>query len=324
MNKTKTLFLSLFFLILSPFVMGQTILKMTTLASAVTTSSTTQIPLTSATGVTATSTVLFVADGAGEAMFVNSVPTNGTTVGVTRGYQSLGKARPHASGALVFIVPLSNGVVPINTVQPTGSCTRSNITYLPVISVGLAGTAAVISDCVGGVWVNGNIAPQGNTPYNLLFPNSGGTAYTSLNTSGTTLSATTMYCTEIDMPFSKLVTGIGILNGTTATTNNHLVALYDATGNLIANSATAGVLASGASTYQNIAFTAQYYLVGPAQYFGCMQTNGATATVRMIVSGTQDTYLTKGVTSQTFGTIPSTITVPTTFTTVVGPYELIY
>jgi hypothetical protein len=129
-----------------------------------------------------------------------------------------------------------------------------------------------------------------------------------------------MYCSEIDLPANKLVTGLGVLNGTTVGTDNHLVALYDATGNLIANSAVAGVVAASASTYQTIAFTTSYYLVGPAQYFGCLQTNGTTATVRMIVTGTQDTFLTKGVTSITFGTIPATITVPTTFTTAVGPY----
>src|ERR1039458_5782101 len=72
--------------------LGQTILPMTTLSAAITTSSTTQVSLTSATGVVATSTVLYIADGGtGEAVFVNSL--SGTTAFVTRGYQSLGKAR---------------------------------------------------------------------------------------------------------------------------------------------------------------------------------------------------------------------------------------
>lgn len=311
-------------LLMASMSFGQIILTHTTLSSAVTSSSATTIPLTSATGVTATSTALFVADGAGEAMFVNSV--TGNNVGVTRGYHSLGKARPHLSGALVFIIPLGTTGYPaaLNSVVPSGSCTRSNVSYIPVISAGLGGAAAVISDCVGGVWVNGYTTAQNNLPFRIPSPNTGGTAYTAINTNGTTLAATTMYCSEIDLPFNKLVTGLGVLNGTTATTDNHLVALYDATGNLIANSAVAGVVASGASTYQNIAFTTSYYLIGPAQYFGCLQTNGTTATVRMIVTGTQDTFLTKGVTAMTFGTIPATFTVPTTFTTAVGPYWEIY
>lgn len=295
---------------------GQTILVHTTLASAVASSSTTTVSLTAATGVVATSTMIFVADGGGEAMFVNAV--NGTTLSVTRGYQSLGKARPHASGALVFIFP-SNAIESLNYVQPSGSCTRSNVLYLPVISLGLAGAETVISDCVGGVWVNGITTAQGNSPFRIPVPNSGGTAYTSL-AAGTTLAATTMYCTEIDLPFNKLITGLGVLNGATVGTDNHLVVLYDSTGNLVANSAVAGVLAATASNYQLIAFTTSYYAVGPAQYFGCLQTNGITALVHTIQTGTQDTYLTKGVTAQTFGTIPATITVPTTFTTAVGPY----
>jgi hypothetical protein len=304
---------------------GQTILAHTTLSSAVTTSAATTIPLTSTTGVTATNTVLFVADGNGEAMFVNSVNAAANTAGVTRGYQSLGKARPHLSGALVFIVPMSSGYPSaVNTIAPTGSCTRTSIPYLPVISLGAAGTGTVISDCVGGVWVNGLVTAQNATQFRLAFPDPGAVIYTSVNTTGTTLAATTMYCSEIDLPYNKLVTGLGVLNGTTVGTDNHLVALYDATGNLIANSAVAGVLAATASNYQNISFTTSYYLVGPAQYFGCLQTNGTTATVRMLVTQVQDQRLTKGVTSITFGTIPATITVPTTFTTAVGPYYTIF
>ena len=84
--------------------------------------------------------------------------------------------------------------------------------------------------------------------------------------------------------------------------------------------ATAGT----ASTYEEIPFTASYYAVGPAQYFGCLQTNGTTATVRMLVTSTQQQRLTKGITAMTFATIPATITVPTTFTTAVGPYEEFY
>lgn len=297
---------------------GQTILTHTTLAAAVSSSSTTTMQLTSATGVTAGSTVLFIADtgNTGEAVFVNSV--NGNYVGVTRGYQTLGGAATHASGALVFLGP----PFAFFSTQPRGSCTRSQILYLPAIAFGQQGTATSISDCVGGTWVNGTTS--GATPWRIPQPETGAVLTTGINGSGTTLAATTMYCTEVDLPFNKLVTGLGVLNGTTIGTDNHLVALYDATGNLIANSAVAGVLAASASTYQDIAFTTSYYLVGPAQYFGCLQTNGTTATVRMLVTNWQDQRLTKGVTAQTFGTVPATITVPTTFTTVVGPYWEFY
>lgn len=324
---TKTLFnlILMFLIVLLAAVCGaQTILPMTTLSAAVANQSVTTISLTSVTGVVATSTVLFVADGNGEAMFVNSVNTTAKTVGVTRGYQTLGSAHPHLSGALVFIAQGNNMPYAIKAIPPSGQCTRTQQVVLPVISVGAPGVyQSQISDCVGGVWVNGIPISQNGTQFRLLAPNSGGTAYTSLGGTGTAPVSGTLFCDEIDVPYSKLVTGIGVMNGTVVGTDNHLVVLYDATGNRLANSATAGVLAANASTYQNISFTSQYYLVGPAQYFGCVQSNGTTATIRMLATGTQDTYLTTSV-AGTFGTIPATITAPTTFTTAVGPYLLLF
>lgn len=306
---------------------SQTILTTTTLASAVTTTATTSIQLTSNTGLIAQASAIFVADtgSSGEEMFVNAVSTAGGYISVTRGYSTLGKARTHASGALVFLLPNINGFgIPSNTVQPSGSCTRSSEPYLPVISVGLEGTATVISDCVGGVWVNGSGINSYGPFLTVYQPNPGAVAYTSINTNGTTLSATTMYCSEIDVQASKYVTGLADLLGSTGATDKHLVALYDATGNLIANSAAAGQTAGTASTYEQIPFTSKYYLVGPAKYYACLQTNGTTATVRMLLTSVQDGVTTKGVTGITFGTIPATFTVPTTFTTAVGPYWELY
>lgn len=259
-----------------------------------------------------------------ELMQVKAV--SGTSVTVIRGVLGT-SGSSHASSALVFVVPSTYlfgtgfGAVAAGPAVPQGSCTRASELFLPRIAFG----SGVISDCVGGQWVNGDaMQTQRNSGTVLLSPNPGGTIYTSLNSTGTAPSATVMNCTEIQLPYSKLVTGLGILNGTAIGTDNHLVALYDATGNLVANSAVAGVLAATASEYQQISFTSKYYLVGPAQYFGCMQSNGTTATVRMLVTQVQDTFLTKGVTAQTFGTVPATITVPTTFTTAVGPYLSIF
>jgi hypothetical protein len=315
--KKLTVVLS-FLLALAASAFGQTILTTTTLSSAVTSSATTSLQLASSTGVTAGSTMLFIADtgNSGEAVFVNSVAATGGYVGVTRGVQSLGGAGTHASGALVFIgAPFA-----FATVQPSGSCTRSKVPYLPVIALGAIGTATSISDCVGGVWVSGITA--GATMFRVPAPNPGGVLYTGVGTSTATVAGT-LYCTEIDLPFNKLLTGIGKMNGATASTDNHIVALYDATGNLVAKSAAAGVLAASASNYQTIAFTTSYYAVGPAQYFGCVQSNGTTATLNMVKTGMQDTYLTKSI-AGVFATIPATITVPTTFTTVVGPYLELY
>jgi hypothetical protein len=258
-----------------------------------------------------------------ELMQVKAV--SGTNITVIRGVAGTG-ASSHASGALVFVVPSSAigvwsgggfAAASQGPSSPQGSCTRSNELFLPRIHF----ASGAISDCVGGQWVNGDAAQTTRSSGSVLYhPQPGAVIYSSINSTGTVLAATTMYCTELDMPFSKLVTGLADLLGSVGGTDKHIVALYDSTGNLLANSATAGTTAGTASTYEHISFTAPYYVVGPAVYYGCLQTNGTTATVRMLVTSTQDGYTTKGFTGQTFGTVPATITVPTTFTTAVGPY----
>ena len=315
-NTLKTSLILAGLLLAASMSFGQTLLTTTTLSAAVTTTSATVIPLTSATGVVATSTILFVDS---EAMFVNSV--NGTNIGVTRGYQTPGSARTHASSAVVWILPAGTyGTFAARTITPTGSCTRTNETYLPVIAIGLVGTFPTISDCVGGQWVSDSTRSTQNTPFRIEFPSLGSVAWTSVGTSTAIASATSMYCSEIDVPFSKYVTGLGVLNGATAGgTDKHYVMLYDATGNIVTNSAVAGVAAATANGWQTFAFTNPYYVIGPAKYYGCLQSNGTTDTVRMLTTGTLDNTTTKAVTGQTFGTVAASFTVPTTFTTVVGP-----
>ena len=338
MTKIKSLlFASL--LLFGASALGQTLLTNTTLSAAVpaslsstlTTGNPQAVVVASATGISAptpnTGNVYGAATSEAqsylyvdrELMQVKAV--NGTTLTVIRGVGGTSGAS-HLSGAVVFVIPAQylfangEGAVASSPAEPQGSCTRSSEQYLPRIAVG----SGVISDCLNGQWINGDATQTTRVHSKVMYaPNPGGTIYTSLNSTGTTLVAGTMYCTEIQLPYSKLVTGLAILNGTTVGTDNHLVALYDAGLNLLANSATAGVLAATASNYQQISFTTPYYAVGPGQYFGCMQSNGTTATVRMLVTQVQDQYLTTSKTG-TFGTIPATITAPTTFTTAVGPY----
>lgn len=304
----------LFLVFLAASAFGQTLDPITTLSAAVTSASTQTVTVTSTTGITApgpngaSQTFIFVD---GELMDVRAV--SGTRLQVVRGASGT-VAAPHLSGSMVFAGPGATPSGPFNSYNPNGSCTRANIGYLPWINT----RATSFSDCIGGKWQTGSGSSDGF--FRVLAPNPGAVALSTINTAGTTLSATTMYCNEIDLPGSNYLTGLGVLNGSTVGTDNHLVALYDSAGNLLASSAAAGVLAAGASTYQTISFVTPYFAVGPAQYFGCLQTNGTTATVRMEVTGVNDTYLTKGVTGQTFGTVPATIVVPTTFTTAVGPY----
>jgi len=262
-----------------------------------------------------------------ELMQVKAV--SGTTITVIRGVSGTG-ASSHASGAIVFIVPAAafgswSGTGFAAAAQgpsvPQGSCTRSNEPYLPRIDF----SSGSISDCLGGQWVNGDAAQTTRTVnFQLQLPNTGATAYTSAGTS-TTKAANTMYCTEVNLPYSKYATGLAVLNGASTGTDKMISVLYDSGGNLLANSAVAGTVASGSSTYQKRAFITPYYMVGPAQYFACVQgDSGTTATLNLLVTGTADVYLTQSYGSQTFGTIPATITPPTTFTTAKGPLFFIY
>lgn len=336
----KTLMkLSAVFGLLIASAFGQTILTNTTLSAAVPNTVSTAlmtgnlsvVSVASATGISAptpnTGNVAGIATSSAasyiyvdrELMEVKGV--SGSSLTVIRGVGSTA-AQSHVNGALVFVIPaaavglwsgVDYGMVPA---VPAGSCTRSNELYLPRIQF----NSGIISDCLNGQWYNGDALQTTRTHSKVLYaPNPGGTAYASLNGTGTVLVAGTLYCTEIQLPYSKLATGLADLLGSVGGTDKHLVALYDANMNLLANSATAGVTAGTASAYEQISFTSPYYMVGPAQYFGCVQSNGTTATVRMLVTGTQDQYLTTSKTG-TFGTIPATITAPTTFTTAVGPY----
>lgn len=350
MNIKKLALLFALFLGFAPFVGAQTLLTTTTLSNAVQgmgsvngatpTGNMSIVSLTSATGVSGPAANTSFTSGLQatsesqtylymdrELMQVKAV--SGTTITVIRGAGGT-SAVSHASGALVFVVPTSAigawsgsgfGAAIQGPSAPQGSCTRSNELYLPRIEF----AAGVISDCLGGQWVNGDAAQSTRqTNFELQFPNTGFTAYTSAGTS-TAKATNTMYCTEFVLPYSKLVTGLAVLNGATATTDKEIAVLYDSGGALLANSAVAGALVAGASTYQKRNFTTPFYAVGPAQYFACVQgDSGTTATLNLIVTGTSDFLLTKLYGSQTFGTIPATITVPTTFTTANGPLFFAY
>lgn len=164
------------------------------------------------------------------------------------------------------------------------------------------------------------LAYQGPLQYPCI--NLGTTTLASFETAGTAPVAGTMYLTEIFVPFNQTWTGIGKLNGTGVGTDNHLVALYGSNGALIANSAIAGVVAASASVFQNIPFTAPVPLP-PGRYFLGVQSNGTTATLRHLVSANGANIMT-GAVAGVFGTIPATVTAPTTNTNIQGVITQLY
>jgi hypothetical protein len=307
---------------------AQTILNNTTLSTAIGDTRSNIAVVASATGITApnpadpTKTTFLVID----AEMVQVVSVSGANLNVARGVNGT-QAHTHASGALVLVVPGYLGTYFVYP-PPTGSCTRGNQIALPVVSIGstIGANQAVISDCLGGQWVNGDAGQTTrSTFYRLEAPTIGAVANNAALGTSTATVAAELYCTEIRLPYSRLLTGLAPHIGATGGTDKWIVALYDSGGNLIANSAVAGATVSGtAYAWQATAFTAPYYAVGPAQYYGCLMSNGTTATADLIKTTVDDNTLTfKSASAGTFGTLPN-FTAPTAFTTVNGPFLYAY
>lgn len=321
-NQLKTILVLMVALLLAPVLThAQTILLPTTLSTAITTGAARTMVVVSGTSCIVGNNAIIDR----ELVEITSAPTT-TTLGIRRGVAGT-VGVPHVSGAAVVCsVPQAFGPTSFAKVDqngnPTGSCTRNQQLYLPVFNLRFGTT----NDCLGGTWVMGDSNNGAFTAsrFRIETAPSGGTVYTSLNGTGTATIATEVYCSEVFVPTNKLLTGIALLAGTANSTDKHYVILYDSAGTALANSTVAGTTGNTtASAYQQYPFTQLYLAVGPAQYYACFQSNGTTDTVRMVVTGTQDNLLTKGQTGATFGTIPA-LTVPTTFTTAVGPYAYLY
>jgi len=209
--------------------------------------------------------------------------------------------------------------------------TFPDATEQSLIAQGLATASLVTSvpSLVGGpdqfINQNGNIAliTQGGqgTPVALqgpsILPNMPlGTAALTAAGASSVHVAGTMNLSEIFVPRWNTWKGLAVLNGTVVGTDNMLVALYGSDGKLLANSAVAGTLSAGASTFQNRDFLVPVTLA-PGRYFCGVQSNGTTATSNKFVSANGVNTLT-GAVAGTFGTVPATVTVPTTFTTAQG------
>jgi hypothetical protein len=309
----KTLAVLSFVLALSFAAFGQTTyVPFTTLSAAVTSTSSQSnvFRLASTSGITAGNTMLFIE---GEADFVNAVTS--TTVTVTRGAGPSTRVSTHPSGARVWYGPPNyfQSATPVG--YPFGSCSRTGA-VLPYIDI----NNNVLSDCLGGVWVRGITAL---TPAIVFAPAPGGAVLTGVGTSTTTTN-TSMYCSQIFLPYNKNLTGLEILNGT-ATGNGHRnVILYDAAGNLLAQSGTT-TTSGTASQYQAFAFTATYFAVGPAWYVGCSQAANSSDSLNLIATADGNAgFFTQIYTGQTYATVPATITPPSAYTTAQGPYFAFY
>lgn len=159
-------------------------------------------------------------------------------------------------------------------------------------------------------------------PWKVKNAEIGSVAYASLGTN-TTPVAGTWYCMDIWVPSAYTqMSGIGVLNGATVGTDTAIVALYDSTGRLVANSDTAGSTTSGASAFQELAFLSQPALTRGI-YWTCEQVSGTTTRLRTVAASTFPDKLAGSFTG-TAGTVPANITVPATFTADKGVFAYIY
>lgn len=145
----------------------------------------------------------------------------------------------------------------------------------------------------------------------------GPVALASIGTNTTDIAGQ-LWVTDVFVPVTKTVTKIGFLQGGTATTDNCLVALYDPNGKLLTTSALAGVVLSGANTFQEQTLLAAKTIPGPGIYYAAVQCNGTAAGAIQTVPSPYTTVRTS-VISGAFGTVPASITTPTSFTAAQAP-----
>jgi hypothetical protein len=129
--------------------------------------------------------------------------------------------------------------------------------------------------------------------------------------------------TAIVVKHNSIATGACLLNGATTGTDKWILGVWDAHGNLLANTAVAGTTTGTASKNQCIAFVTPVALFD-GQYFIGVQGNGTTDTFQAYLTGSIGTSWPTGVQTGTFGTLPNPLTITTTFTTAQGPIMYFY
>ncbi len=313
---------------------GQVDTTSTTLSGAVSPNVTAQWCLASATGVVlpslsgSTSGSMFVVDK--EAVQVTSQGSSSTCYNVKRGQLGTSANWAHASGATVWVGGAAIGsgdnsrpfTGVFTTYPPVGPCTASLQYSLPVVVTGTPEQIyqGQIYYCTAGVWTAGFSQFYQPKLYSAFTTFAPPTAITNTSTSQI---AGDIWFSQLDIPVNTTVTGACVLNGATVGTNKWIVALYDGSGALIANSDLAGTTTATASKYQCIAFTATRAIQGPGTYFLAAQTNGTTDNFQTYAAnGAPTNYGTNNKTGA-FGTLTA-ITPTTTFAADKGPIGFVY
>lgn len=129
----------------------------------------------------------------------------------------------------------------------------------------------------------------------------------------TTPVVTEVYISRVLIVANCTLTGIALLNGSAAA-GNVQVMLYDGSGVLLANSASTAQ--SGTAGYQQIPFATPFAAKGPMSYHIGVAFSSTSARYRSHILGN---FGAGKATGAVFGTPPNPITLPTGFTTNLGP-----
>jgi hypothetical protein len=145
-------------------------------------------------------------------------------------------------------------------------------------------------------------------------------------TSGTNASdvANTCFYASLWVPGETLVTGVSFLVGGTGGTDLVFASIFDVSGNLLANSATAGTTVGTTAQLQNLPLVTPLNLPGPMVVLIGLTFNGGSATFRAVPAYCGGSMI-AGSVAQTFATGPASITPSATkFTADKAPVALLY
>lgn len=240
------------------------------------------------------------------------------------------KVRVQLTGTFVATVNLqrsNNNGLAYETVDSFNTTTSQDIPALTFDAIyrwmPTAYTSGTVSYRLDNVVYSANRSHWPVVPLN-------GLALTTFGSPMNPLVAGTVYVTDIYVSGDTLVTGIGVLNGTTAGTDKIVVWLFDESGLALGSSTLSGTTSSGANAWQEIALTATirikagHYLIGYRQ-------NGTTATPRF--QGTAATGFGDAMTTSiahsnaqvgSFGSTIYAITPGTAYTAGQGPLAYLY
>ncbi|HEX9060841.1 MAG TPA: hypothetical protein VF941_11735 [Clostridia bacterium] len=177
-----------------------------------------------------------------------------------------------------------------------------------------------VTTLTGAVTPTGGVAAAGGfsqSPRLISTGNRGAMALT--DGTDTAFVTTDTYIAEVFVEGNVTITGVSVLQGTTAGNGHISVALANSSGVVVASSATTTTTGT-ATTYTKVAFSSTYAAVGPATYYVLVQGDATTDHIRMHAAGNFGAAL---KTSETYGTF-TTITPPTTFTAAQGPIADLY